>query len=76
MQRPDTPKITEELLVNVTCPVLIVLGDNDFAGPADRLISAFPDSSFVGFKGVDHFATPKDFGFIEAALNFLDAQPF
>jgi len=76
MKRPDAPKITEDLLVNVTCPVLVVLGDNDFAGPADRLLSAFPDSSFVGLKGVDHFATPKDFGFIEAALTFLNAQPF
>ncbi|HJP16560.1 MAG TPA: alpha/beta fold hydrolase [Acidimicrobiales bacterium] len=76
MRRPGTPKITEELLANVTCPVLVVLGDNDFAGPAGPLVSALPDSIFVELKGVDHFATPKDFGFIDAALTFLDAQPF
>jgi hypothetical protein len=30
----------------------------------------------VTLRGVDHFATPRDFGFIDAALGFIDAQPF
>jgi hypothetical protein len=29
----------------------------------------------VVLRNVEHFATPKDFGFIDAALEFLDAVP-
>jgi hypothetical protein len=59
----------------VTVPVLVVLGDRDFAGPADPLVDALPDGTRCNLRGVDHFATPKDFGFLDAALSFLDAQP-
>ena len=76
MQRPGSPEITPELLSRIDCPTLIVLGEHDFAGPATPLVSALPNSSFIELKGVDHFATPKDFGFIDAALTFLEAQPF
>jgi len=30
------------------------------------------DARLVTLRGVDHFATPKHFGFIDAALGFLD----
>ncbi len=76
MSRPDRRAFTPELLAGVTVPVLVVLGDKDFAGPADPLVDALPDASRCDLRGVDHFATPKDFGFIDAALGFLDAQPF
>jgi pimeloyl-ACP methyl ester carboxylesterase len=69
------PRLDAAVLANVTCPVLVVLGDRDFAGPADPLVEALPDATFRPLRGVDHFATPKDFGFIDAALGFLDAQP-
>jgi pimeloyl-ACP methyl ester carboxylesterase len=75
MSRPDTPPITAELLAGVTHPVLVCLGDRDFAGPADPLMEALPDARLKVLRGVDHFATPKDFGFIDAALAFLDAVP-
>ena len=35
MQRPDEGPFTAEELAVVTCPVLVVIGDHDFAGPAD-----------------------------------------
>ena len=54
-------------------PVLVALGDKDFAGPADLLMEALPDARLVTLKGVDHFATPESFAFIDAALEFLDA---
>ena len=73
MRRPSKP-ITSEDLAKITCPVLVVLGDKDFAGPADPLIEALPDAKLVTLKGVDHFATPRDFKFIDAALDFLGAQ--
>ena len=74
MRRPSAVPITPELLGAITCPVLVVLGDKDFAGPADPLMDALPGSRLVTLRNVDHFATPKDFGFIDAALNFLSAQ--
>lgn len=71
MRRPRAVSITPELLGAITCPVLVVLGENDFAGPADPLMDALPNARLVTLRNVDHFATPKDFGFIDAALEFL-----
>ena len=65
-----------DCLARVTVPVLVVLGNRDFAFPADPLVEALPDARLVILRGVDHFATPKSFDFIDAALDFLDARPF
>ena len=73
LRRPTPVPLTDEGLARITCPVLVVLGDRDFAGPADPLIERLPDARLVTLRGVDHFATPKDFGFIDAALDFLGA---
>ncbi|HET6963834.1 MAG TPA: alpha/beta fold hydrolase [Acidimicrobiales bacterium] len=70
MRRPQEP-ITEEELAGVKVPVLVVLGDRDFAGPADRLMAALPDARLVTLAGADHFGTPKDFRFIDAVVDFL-----
>jgi pimeloyl-ACP methyl ester carboxylesterase len=59
-------------LATLTRPVLVVLGSRDFAGPAEPLVDALPDARLVTLPGVDHFATPKDYRFIEAALGFID----
>lgn len=75
MSRPDTPHLTPQVLAAVTHPVLVCLGDRDFAGPPEPLVEALPDAKLKVLRGVDHFATPKDFGFIDAALSFLDAVP-
>ena len=76
LARPDRRFFTPEILAGVVVPVLVALGDRDFAGPADPLVGALPDATHRPLRGVDHFATPKDFGFINAALDFLGAQPF
>jgi pimeloyl-ACP methyl ester carboxylesterase len=73
--RQPRPPLDAATLGKVTCPVLVVLGDRDFAGPADPLVEALPDATFRPLRGVDHFATPKNLGFVDAALGFLDAQP-
>jgi pimeloyl-ACP methyl ester carboxylesterase len=65
------PELTRESLGAIDRPVLVVLGDRDFAGPADPLVDALPDARLVTLRNVDHFATPKQFGFIDAALEFL-----
>jgi pimeloyl-ACP methyl ester carboxylesterase len=62
-------------LVVVTCPVLVVIGDRDFAGPGEPLAAALPNATLRTLRNVDHFATPEAFGFIDAALEFLDAVP-
>jgi len=72
MRRPETVALTDEGLARITCPVLVVLGDQDFAGPADPLLERVPHARFVSLRGVDHFATPKSFAFIDAVVEFLE----
>lgn len=71
LRRPRAP-VTEEELAAVTARVLIVLGDRDFARPADRLLAAIPGARLASLPGTDHFGTPRDYRFIEAALDFLN----
>lgn len=73
--RSEQGAVTAELLAAVQVPTLVVLGERDFVAPADPLVDALPDATFVPLRGVDHFSTPKDFGFLDAALSFIDAQP-
>jgi pimeloyl-ACP methyl ester carboxylesterase len=75
MRRTDGAALTSDELAAVTAPVLVVIGDRDFAGPADQLVEALPDARLVVLRNVDHFATPESFGFIDATLEFLDAVP-
>ena len=74
LRRPVAP-LTPEVLSAVRVPVLVVLGDQDFAGPAEPLVEALPDATLVVLDGVDHLATPMHFGFIDAGLGFLGALP-
>ena len=71
LRRPDRP-LTEDDLARVACPVLVVLGDRDFSGPADRLVGALPDAELVTLRNVDHFAAPRDFNCINRSLGFID----
>ncbi|HEY2263863.1 MAG TPA: alpha/beta hydrolase family protein, partial [Streptosporangiaceae bacterium] len=77
LRRPYAP-LSEAEVAAIEARVLVVLGDRDFAGPADRLVAALPDVRFVALPGADHFGTPRDFRFVQAALDFLgrdDAGP-
>ncbi len=73
LERPDSPAVTVETLSRITVPVLVVIGDEDFAGPADPLVAALPQATLQVLRRTDHFSTPKSFGFIDAALDFLSA---
>ena len=73
--RSARPHLTPERLSGADLPVLVVLGDKDFAGPGEPLVDALPQAELVTLRNVDHFATPKDFGAIDAALDFLGAAP-
>jgi pimeloyl-ACP methyl ester carboxylesterase len=59
-------------VARITAPTLLVLGDQDFAGPADALRAALPRAELVTLRGVDHFATPSNYGCIDAVLRFID----
>ena len=72
MRRPRS-RLTVEELANITCPTLLVVGDKDFVGSIDNLVTAMPNVQSKILRGVDHFGTPRHFGFIDAALDFLDA---
>jgi pimeloyl-ACP methyl ester carboxylesterase len=75
LRQPQRIRLDETVLAGVTCPVLVVVGDRDFVHPADQLIDALPNASGTVLRNVDHFATPEAFGFVDAALEFLDAVP-
>ncbi|MCC6226278.1 MAG: alpha/beta fold hydrolase [Microthrixaceae bacterium] len=63
----------EPLMGSITAEVLVVLGETDFVGPADPLVERLPAGSRLEtLGGVDHFATPKSIGFIDASLRFLN----
>lgn len=74
MRRPRKP-LTHDDIARATCTTLVVIGDKDFAGPGDPLAEALPNATLKVLRNVDHFATPESFGFIDAALDFLDAIP-
>jgi pimeloyl-ACP methyl ester carboxylesterase len=69
--RRDRRPIREEELATLPFPVLVVLGDRDMVTSADRLVAALPSASLVTLAGVDHFATPSDFGAIDATMRFF-----
>jgi pimeloyl-ACP methyl ester carboxylesterase len=74
--RRSQPPLGIEELSRVACPVRVVVGDrDDLAMPPDPLLDALPDASLVMVKGADHLGTMKGFGFLDAALGFLDALP-
>jgi len=73
MKRTGGVQITPSDLSAVTCPVLVVVGTDDFVYPSDELADSFPNGRCVELRGIDHFATPESFGFFDATLEFLDA---
>ncbi len=72
----STPAWTPEMLQAVTNPALVVIGDQDFAGPGEPLAEALPNGELLTLPGVDHFGLPKAFPFLERALDFIGAAPF
>ena len=70
----ERPPFTPSELAGVTCPTLVVIGSDDFAGPGQPLVDLLPNAQLIELQRVDHFATPENFGFFDAALDFLGAS--
>ena len=73
LRRPRPPELTEARVSEISHPTLLIVGTADFVWPPDDLTAAMPHAKLVPLNGVDHFATPKNFDCISAALEFLDA---
>ena len=74
MLRHEWAPLTDERMARAAMPALVVVGDQDLAaGDPAPLADALPDGRAVVLKGVDHFSTPKNFGFLDAALEFIGA---
>ena len=74
LRRPPDP-FTPADAARVTCPTLVIIGDQDFAGPPEPLVDALPNAELVVLRGVDHFRTPSEFECIDATLEFVEAVP-
>ncbi len=72
----ERPQWTPEMLQQIPNPVLVVIGDKDFAGPGEPLAEALPNGEVLTLPGVDHFGLPKAFPFLEKGLDFIGAAPF
>ena len=69
LRRPHPPL---DALERVTVPTLVVAGDRDeLAGSPEGLAARLPDARAVVLRHVDHLGAANDFGFIDAALDFL-----
>lgn len=71
MRRPEPATLTPDDLSDIDNEVLVVMGDRDFAAPADRLAAAFRHGRLATLRNVDHFATPGAFAFLDTVLDFL-----
>jgi pimeloyl-ACP methyl ester carboxylesterase len=74
LRRPPASTLDVAAVGRVRRPVLVVMGDADWAGPADPLVDALPDARLVVLRRTDHAATPKSMAFLDAALAFV-AEP-
>ena len=64
-------RLTAADVGKISCPVLIVVGEQDPFGPGDGLAEAIPGSELITLRGVDHFGTPNDVRCMELVLSFL-----
>jgi len=74
LQRAPQSQLTPAMLTHISAPVLVAIGEKDFAAPAEKLCAAFSNSSLSILPRIDHFATPNSFPFIDALLSWLETR--
>jgi len=73
--RSSRAPITAGELSKLTCPVLVVVGDQDvIGGSASELAALIPGARAVELPGRDHMKSVGDKGFKQAVVEFLLAQ--
>jgi pimeloyl-ACP methyl ester carboxylesterase len=72
LRRPPSSRLTPADCSSFAQPVLVAIGDKDFAAPSDALAAAFPRSELAVLPRTDHFATPNSFAFIDALVRWLE----
>jgi len=75
LKRKRPTPYTEQSFEHITNDILVVVGDKDFVLPADRLGTAFDNSTLRVLRNTDHFKTPESFSFISTVMDFLKADP-
>jgi pimeloyl-ACP methyl ester carboxylesterase len=65
--------LTPERLRAISCPVLVVIGDNDWIGPALQVCDALADCTLLTLPRTDHFAAAEHPEAVLATARFLAA---
>lgn len=74
--RSSRVKIRPEALSRITCPVLVVAGDqDDIAGPVQPLVDLMPTARGVVLPGRNHMNAVGDRGYKKAVLAFFAPDP-
>lgn len=66
---PPPPSLP--ILEGLDAEVLILLGDEDFVRPVDRLLSALPNASLVTLAKTDHYRAPSSPNAMKATIDFF-----
>ena len=75
-QQATQERITEADLLQVTLPVLIVIGEDDaIAGSPDVLANGIPNARLIKIPEREHLTVVPDARFKEAVVGFLTEQP-
>lgn len=76
LRRPANPVLTASRLAAISCPVLVIAGEQDtVAQPIDVLSATLPHAITEYLPDTDHFGLPASGAFRVAALSFLANLP-
>jgi pimeloyl-ACP methyl ester carboxylesterase len=65
------PPVTTAGLAAITAPTLVLIGERDFAMPADELAQALPNGQLKVLPRIDHFGLTSNVACMDAVLSFL-----
>jgi pimeloyl-ACP methyl ester carboxylesterase len=65
--------LTAERLRAISCPVLVIIGDHDWTGPAVQVCGALADGTLLTLPRTDHFAAAEHPEAVRATARFLAA---
>ena len=70
--RAGRPAVHREKAAQITCPVLVVAGDeDDVAGPVEPLVDVIPNATGLTLAGRDHMKAVGDLTYKRNVVEFL-----